>query len=253
MIIQLTDKCSMECIHCMFSCNNKNKNHMTEDVLNEIIQSDFFIKSKCIHISGGEPLEHPNFFKFLDMVLEKAKQKLVTIVSNGMFTYNKHLIENLLERLNKHECLFLQITNDPMFYPINIPEVKHGKISFSRDVHTLVALGRAKNLGSEYYKRKHQRIAPFCFNSRLTFLKIANKDLVQTMIELESLGKSCESLFTPEGDYCPSECGRYILGNIMDKNFLKKANFKASKNPKPCDECGVYSSMNPIIRSQLQI
>lgn len=251
MFIDITDKCTMECTHCMLNCKASNNNFMTQDTLEKIFNTDFFKNAKTFNISGGEPTEHPDFFRILDRVLEKTNnQKVVTVISNGLWAYIDGYKEMLLERLDKHPMLFVQVTHDPDFYPYNIKWVDHQKILKEDHVENLDRLGRAKNLDEKFFKsRVERRLGPSCFNYR-SVLK-DKKSLVETSYYLESIFKFCNTVFLPNGDFSPCECNRWIVGNIHDENFIESATAKALKTIIPCNECGDWDKAAPMLKDKL--
>ena len=247
MIIKITDKCTMECSHCMFSCKATNNNFMTEETLDKILATPFFTNSLTISISGGEPTEHPHFFEMLEKVLLKAKgQKVVTVMSNGLWGYIDGYKEMILELLDQHKLLYFQVTNDPEFYPYNVKFIKHEKIFNEEKLRIIDILGRAKNLDINQIKDRIRKVAPNCYNFKSVFKK--EKDLVTTASVLEQNEKFCHTLFEYNGDYCPSECGRWITGNVHDKNFIQNATAKALETFTPCNECGIWDKTAPMYK-----
>lgn len=60
MILMITNKCRMNCSHCMNFSSNDGQ-HMKVDVIGKSLEFIKEIKPNMLIISGGEPTEHPLF------------------------------------------------------------------------------------------------------------------------------------------------------------------------------------------------
>ena len=239
LIIQFTDKCAMQCCHCQFSCAPSNDKMITAETLIKIINGPFYKNAKSILISGGEPTQHDDFFKMINIIIENSYQKYILILSNGLWAYNEGYIQMMKELADK-ENVGIQITNDPRFYKYNIRKVEHNSIKYEHQLRVLANLGRTKNLDEEGRKGVPFRNSPNCYNFRSIY-KRQNMSLVEAMMFLEMQGKLCNIFYSPLGEISPSECGRWIIGTVDDDIDTLEA--KAKETIVPCNECGHYSTL----------
>jgi len=94
--IEITDKCSLNCVHC--STNSENKDiFISKERVNEIL--DEFADFNRIKLSGGEPFEHPDLDEILEEIKQKGKKTM--ILSSGV--YEGHEIpKNLLKSVKQY-------------------------------------------------------------------------------------------------------------------------------------------------------
>lgn len=90
MLIQITNHCTLNCPHCMQE-STENGHHMTEEVFNKAIEFGIWSGAWTYNVSGGEPTEHPEFERFINMLsnallnvqLGSSKKPVFTVESNG--------------------------------------------------------------------------------------------------------------------------------------------------------------------------
>ena len=216
---------------------------MSKETLEKILVSSFAYESSLIIISGGEPTQHKDFFELMEMIVHwapKDKEQRILILTNGLWAYNEEYTKMMIE-LAERPNTGIQVTHDPRFYPYNIREVEHKDIKYEHNIRLLANLGRTKQLSEEERKGVPFRNSPNCYNFRSVLTARPDYTPVSVMKYLETQGKFCTILFTPSGDISPSECGRWIIGNIDDNLSILDENARASI--KPCDECGHYSTL----------
>ena len=141
MLIHLTDKCTMNCSHCMGDFKKENSSFMGNETLENILNNFLFKNSLLVNITGGEPTEHPNFFYILEKILE-SKQCSTTLITNGLWLKDKHVKKEVFKFLKRYEKFSVQVTNDPDFYPIHIDDINHEKIYIERRLKFLINLGK---------------------------------------------------------------------------------------------------------------
>lgn len=125
MMVKITEKCSMHCIHCMNDANEHGQ-HMTFDMLSKVI--DFVNKVCCIEgfplvITGGEPFEHPQIEEFLTYILDNTRC-ILAVTTNGL-DMPKHydFVKELQDKYGLERITF-QVTTDKRYYPTLI-DVEH--------------------------------------------------------------------------------------------------------------------------------
>lgn len=84
MLLSITEKCRMGCSHCMDDARADCDKFMTKEMFEKAVDFNFKY-DKTIGITGGEPTEHPLFWEFMDIVVDKAPDPCaITIMTNGM-------------------------------------------------------------------------------------------------------------------------------------------------------------------------
>ena len=239
MVIRLTEKCRMECTHCMYECTANRENHMSNQTLYKIVNSALFKKSSMIVISGGEPTEHPQFLDFFKFIVKNTKKSIVQLISNGMFTENEYLTKQIINVLDNN-LVFLQITHDKRFYKKEIKRINHERIEYVDEISSLTYLGRAQNFDKNDYPKTQKRQYPMCFNARSLLIGMPEMDFIDYMTFMEQKNKYCTMVFAPNGDLSASECGNYIITNIHNKDFFKKLR-NPERNHVPCNKCGLWN------------
>ena len=95
--IEITDRCSLNCLHC--STNSKNKGDAFVSLEEFKRYLDEFPEFEVIRLSGGEPFEHPH----LDEILKEIKKrgKRVIVMSCGV-SDSKEISEKALSRVKNY-------------------------------------------------------------------------------------------------------------------------------------------------------
>jgi len=102
MYLQITNKCNMECAHCMFECSPRKRSFMSMDVFCAAISAAAAL-NESVMLGGGEPTLHPDFREFVDLALHKSERG-VSCVTNGKRTNDAFWMLELAE-------------DSPNFYP----------------------------------------------------------------------------------------------------------------------------------------
>lgn len=248
MVIVLTYKCNLLCPHCIFSCD-KNGGHMSMGTLKKAI--NFFLESgsKYLQISGGEPTEHPNFFRLMPKILDQTKSKEVNLLSNGKFLYDKQRSKRLANLQKKYRFM-IQVTSVKNLYQDHdaVVDKYHQRYKlFKKELIYLVeritgidGLGRAKGKDFSYLGPLYKRQYPTCINQ----FGIAKHPNIKTLKQLFNIIESntqynkCKPLIAPTGRINPGEYNKCISpGNVKDINCGKYLKFL--KNNKACGECRI--------------
>lgn len=250
MLLKITNKCRMECIHCGEN-SHKNGKHMDKRTFYKSLS---FIKKcnpKILFVTGGEPLEHPQFFEYCEIIKKKLPTTKFLLISNGMFLNDASLKKRLF---NNNIFEIIQVTNDSRYYPIKIKDPNHPKIKYFNKIvcDKLINFGRAKNLNDE------KIINPQCFNTRQIF-KInynAYKNQKYNCVILHNfisdlerkLFKFCSPSIDINGEIHPSEwaeCG--CIGTVFEPVSRIIYNFKNFK----CNRCKLFNNLSTYARQQL--
>jgi len=113
MYMQITEKCQLQCEHCMFSCGPRGK-HATLEVIKQACK---IAKDNHSHLfmGGGEPTIHPQFWEVFGLFCEAnapwsndTGMPPVGLVSNGI---NEKVVMPLLD-LAEQKLISLSISQD---------------------------------------------------------------------------------------------------------------------------------------------
>ena len=174
MKIDITYHCSMGCTHCLSDCRPDGR-HMRIQVFRDALLFAALHASEDapLIISGGEPFEHPDIPDILDVLAKAVRQRIfpaIAIVTNGArLVDDPVLFAQTKETLRKGKGrLFLQVTNDPRFYPRVFTEKERRKLltitPVINTVEVLSPAGRAlRNFPEEAFSKNY----PSCGNVRL--------------------------------------------------------------------------------------
>jgi hypothetical protein len=145
-----------------------NSNFMTFDTFKDVLEFNFKYDTTII-ITGGEPTEHPEFWKFIDYLIEEYLKKefvySATITTNGMnLIKNKDVEEKISHYNDTCKNLFFQVTNDVRYYPIRVNSYerifKYKNVTYIDRIESLYPQGRAGNNHTDNIT------SPKCFNLR---------------------------------------------------------------------------------------
>ena len=241
MLIQITNTCHGNCVHCLQD-STPEPQYMSMDIVDKAFQFCCKTPAECINISGGEPTEHPHFE---EIVKKFAKVfKIVTILSNGMFVFNRQkylLVKKLLSLGN----VYLQVTTHKLYYP------KYKAICAKKDKFIALGpkcsltinpdiyvhqLGRA--IDNELCKEQalSHSYTTSCLMATSTFWQLPFN---MAILNMESRFHYCTPLIDWQGNIhlseswlCPS------IGNVETFN-----SFKDIIRAKPCGKCPDYQKL----------
>jgi hypothetical protein len=237
MVIQITNRCTMGCTHCMVNATPEGKDMDWKTYFQSLNKAKEW-GIKFVAFSGGEPTEHELFEEFMMVAIEKSFP-LFVVISNGSFLLDKEKKKNYLSKFQ------FQITNDIRYYPKRIPYFEHPNI-FSWDIvqNELSNCTRVKINGLKPGFTK-----PKCFNIRSIFKKTLNKSFKDILnIYYDTLLKFCLPVIKPDGNIIIGECDLCKpIGNIYtpDNELIENIrNFK-------CNNCGCFDNMELFYRLYL--
>lgn len=221
MMIKITEKCSMGCTHCMnnASCNGK---HMDATTFKKALEFQKVYGGPFCLITGGEPIEHPDFFYYLTMAMKQLDACFITVATNGVWMQDNMDFVMHMNNLYGDRLIF-QVTNDERYYPIRIdwqhPVFHLDNVVTSDKVPRLYPQGRTLSNNLEWEAKGSK-----CFNVRAAAHQITFKDLRMLIAMLAVKGKFCTPHISIDGhikvgesDLCPN-CSHIDKSNyeIMD-------------------------------------
>jgi len=83
---EITGKCSLDCIFCYRKTLKNEHPHMEKKILEKILSDlRYFNLPYTICFGGsGEPMDHPEFYSFMDMVINEPLAEMLIIETNGI-------------------------------------------------------------------------------------------------------------------------------------------------------------------------
>lgn len=227
MLVRITNRCRMGCRHCMIEAGPDGE-HMALDTFEKIIDLIDRRQLMLLMISGGEPLEHPQFFEMVKLA-ERVPVKV--ILSNGMFLADEDIRDRVLAL-----DIPIQVTNDARFYPQRVPIIQHPNLGYEENIRTITTLGRAKTNDI-----KTNRIAPMCFNLRSIVRKF--NCFWPSVMQLRSMNKMCIPSINVDGSIVVGESSCcYKIGTIESTDQELTQNLLSME----CNQCGMEDGLSPM-------
>ena len=242
MLISITNKCRMNCPHCMDNAIPDGNLFMDKKTFIDALEFNFRY-DRSLLITGGEPTEHPDFWEYLDIIEYMVPKNgiAVTITTNGMNLNGPEVIDRikiLTDKFNSKNDMFgFQVTSVPLIYPIQIdknnPVFNLDNVLLITELKHMYPQGRILSMDNITYNT----IGPKCFNFR-SIIRSTN-NLNSTVKMLRSLFKYCTPRISYNGDIklgesslCPTVASIY---DTEDAIVNKAINFK-------CDGCKIAKS-----------
>ena len=95
--IEVTNHCSLNCVHCSSSANSEGNIFMSTEYLRKILEE--FGDFEHVRLSGGEPFEHINIERLCEQV--KSANRELELLSSGV-CYKSHIPKSLLRLCKKN-------------------------------------------------------------------------------------------------------------------------------------------------------
>lgn len=258
MLIKITERCSMGCIHCLDNCT-KDGMDMTYETFRDVV--DFLDNNDLLNfevlLSGGETTEHPYFEHFVEYIYGRLKEAnankfaSLMILTNGLWILeNPKKAEDIIAMGDKLHPIFFQVTNDKRYYPTRVEPHKrafrHKNIVFCDTVEQIYPIGRAAENELDWNAK-----ASKCFNVRAIIHQrptITLSELRRVMINSFKLPHVCTphidvygNIKLGESRLCP------VCASIYDepKEIIKKI---TSFN---CSRCNFLNDKLPDMYKRL--
>lgn len=254
MIIQITNRCHMGCPHYMQDSTPDGK-HMTQEVFDCVLDFCRDMQPLVVNVSGGEPLEHPDWLKMVKALLEIKSVQVLTILTNGYWIEDntQRIAMAKLIRSSKGRVK-VQVYSHPKYYKNHEWTVSHeaqfrsiGCIPDFKSPIFMQDLGRArKNCQEEVSESTH---VPSCINSHL--LAMQTRSLQAFHWATIQAAKFCRPLIDPEGNIHMSEsCLCPTVASVFDG--MDKA-FDKMKRSRPCKGCQLYKNFEQLHPKEMEI
>jgi len=217
-------------------CANPDGEHMSLETFAKVLGFVVRYPLEVLMISGGEPLDHPDFFKMVEMAKE-CELPLILILSNGMFAED----DELLEKVKALE-LPVQITNDPRFYPKRVKRIDHPLFTYEDTLRVLTPLGRAKDNDVNI----DGRFAPMCFNLRSIVRSLGS--FSSALLYLRQSAKFCTPSINVDGSIVGGESPTcYKIGTVESTEEELVENLLSVD----CNRCGLEDGLEDKYREAI--
>lgn len=257
MLIQITNHCTMNCPHCMQK-SSENGQHMTEEVFRKALEFGEWSGQWRYNISGGEPTEHPEFERFIHLLVEHLNKIQMpyefpkfTIESNGEWVRSMPKTNVMKELLKEKRLEAVQVSSFKGLYrnfdfiqkyKRKIEALSSKVCVVTNGIITMQDLGRASTsenpaIGKAINENTHH---VSCLNGCLVSKQ--TDDIRMLTDSLFQYNQTCKPLVDWRGNVHWSEsvcCPSY--GNVLTDDFetiwlnLRKA--------VPCGKCRLYKNL----------
>lgn len=240
MLVKITDKCSMGCNHCMSDCTPSGQ-HMSFEVLKDVVKFRNIYGGPIMLLSGGEPTEHPNFKDFLKYtLLNTSSDSKIIVTTNGLWlTENVSYIKEINEKYS-YKCEF-QVVVDDRYYPIHVDEssevFKLSNVHLCRDVMNIYPQGRALKNNLPFRAK-----ASKCFNLRAMVKQLKGRSLIDVFSMMNVRGFFC----TPNIDINGSiKLGESSLCPVCSSIYESEENILTAIEKFQCHSCDFINNNLP--------
>ncbi len=199
MLIKVTNQCAMRCTHCMENSLPNTGQHMSLELFKKAFALTQRLEEaasfyKFILFSGGECSENPELPAMMDYVLSAGWR--VTLITNGTWLKNPTVRNAIMtpERMKhfKDKRIWIQVTNDPEFYPTRVTVTPRWQrllnIAVTTRLTSLLPLGRWTRGKKSPIP---ERLSPTSFNLRSSTRQLGDvRAAIQLLRSRALTGKS---------------------------------------------------------------
>lgn len=238
MLIKVTTRCSMGCSHCMERAGVQGEDMTRETFIKALDFAEQVEAASPIRLtllSGGEPTDHPEIVDFI--ALAEARQHNVMLLTNGLFLDNEELRDEILSHR-----VFVQVTNDPRFYPREAPIFAHPGVTYIHSLSVMFPMGRFEG---QTHEEVPTRNSPTCFNVRS--VTRALRDVQQAVAMLRARGATnftggfCTPSISADGSVVVGECRFCPAIGTVDST---PEEITEAIDKMKCNDCGLCDKLN---------
>lgn len=243
MLIQITNRCYMNCPHCMQNSNPRGQ-HMTEETFAQVLDFCREAQPMVVSVTGGEPTEHPQWLSMTRDLMRLKSVKILSILTNGAWIEDSktRIAMAKLVREGKGTVKVL-VYSHPKYYRDYKWTVSHeaqfrsiGCLPDFTDPIFMQDLGRArKNCQEETAESDH---VPSCINSHL--IAVQARSLTHFLSMAAQAGKFCRPLIDPDGNIHMSES--HLCPSVAHVNDGVAEAFRKMRQSRPCKGCRLYAN-----------
>ena len=254
MLIMITNRCHMECPHCMQDAKPSGK-HMTGETFKQVMEFVREAQPLVVSVTGGEPTEHPLWAEMIRELLQLNPVVLVNILTNGAWIEDKEQRMKMAKLIREAKGrVKVQVYSHPKYYQDHEWTVEHeqqfrsiGCLPDFTSPIFMQDLGRARKNCVE--ETEQSDFVPSCINSHL--IAVQARSLPQFLSMAALAAKFCRPLIDPDGGIHMSEsllCQTVAhVGDGVDEAFRK---MRASR---PCKGCRLYRNFERLHKKEMEI
>jgi len=254
MLIQITNRCHMNCPHCMQDSNPRGK-HMTDETWEKVLTFCEQAQPPVVNITGGEPSEHPQFLEMTKALLNIKSVRVLTIITNGAWIEDSKIRIGIakLIRSNKGRVK-VQVYSNEKYYRNHEWTVEHGSqfrsIGCIADFDSPIFmqdLGRARNNCQEEVRESDH--VPSCINSHLCAMQ--THSLTEFFWACVQAGKFCRPLIDINGGIHMSES--WLCPAVANVSEGVTEAFRKMRVSRPCKGCQLYKNFERRFPKEMEI
>ena len=254
MLIQITNKCHMQCPHCMQDSTPQGK-HMTEETFLQVLDFCKDASPMIVNISGGEPTEHPDFVSYVKRIMMIPGVKVICILTNGSWIEDtkKRIAMAKLIKAGKNS-IKVQVYSNPLYYRNHkwtvLHEAQYRSIGCIPDFNSPIYmqdLGRARTNCTKEVEQSS--FVPSCINSHL--LALQARDLRHFMTMAFQAGKFCRPLIDPDGNIHMSES--WLCKSVAHVSDGVEVAFWKMQGSRPCKGCRLYKNFAELHPKEMEV
>jgi hypothetical protein len=158
------------------------------------------------------------------------------LLTNGLWLADEQRKTDILSRK-----VFVQVTNDPRFYPKQPPRIEHPGVAYADALSVMIPLGRFKG-------QKHAEVrslkAPACFNLRSATRStgdVRNAVAILRTRSTSGIGGLCTPSITPDGTVVAGESRFCHKIGTVDSTPEEITQALTSMR---CSQCGLLNSLS---------
>ena len=244
MLIQLTNRCHMNCPHCMQD-SNPNGPHMSDETFHQLLHFCEVAQPYVVMLSGGEPTEHPKWNEYARELLSLPSVKVMAILTNGAWIEDSKTRIAMAKLIRSHKGrVQVQVYTNPKYYRNHQWTVEHeaqfrsiGCRPDFNDPLFMQDLGRArKNCVAE---TQYSERVPSCTNSHL--LAQQTTSLPHFSAATIASGKMCRPLIDVNGGIHMSES--WLCPTVAHITDGINVAFQKMRASRPCGGCRLYPNI----------
>lgn len=254
MLIQISNRCQMNCPHCMQD-STPDGILMTDETVEQVLNFCSEARPLVISVTGGEPTEHPRWAEITRELLRIETVAFVNILTNGAWIEEKEQRLKMAKLVREAKGrVKVQVFSHPKYYQDHDWTVEHeqqfrsiGCIADFKSPIFMQDLGRARqNCQEETEQSDH---VPSCINSHL--IAVQAYSLPHFLSMAAQAAKFCRPLIDPNGNIHMSES--WLCPAVAHVSDGVAAAFRKMKASRPCQGCRLYKNFEQLHEKEMEV